>query len=223
MGAADGFPVACDVDDVDASANDVLELDTGAGQGTRYVGERLTSLGRGVTDADELSILIRRRSAGDVYPLADAHGARVADDRLPGGAGGEVLTGNVGQGTDSLGGAGVGETHSASCAALEGAVDGAGVVNEVQSGPRIAGEELVWQEIALEAITAAAGGDQVAGGVNTTLGERQDVIDCRDVEVERGGAVHTPPAAITHHGVFDRALLVAAWGVGGALGAFGAP
>jgi hypothetical protein len=43
------------------------------------------------------------------------------------------------------------------------------------------------------------------------------VVDGRDVVVERGGAVDAAPAAITHHGVFDRTLLVAARRAPGAL------
>jgi hypothetical protein len=43
------------------------------------------------------------------------------------------------------------------------------------------------------------------------------VVDCRDVEIKRGGAVDATPAAITHHCVLDRTLLVAAER---ALGAF---
>lgn len=116
----------------------------------------------------------------------------------------------------SLGGAGVGETHGASRATLQGAVNGAGVVDEVESSPRISGEEFSWQEIALEAITAPARSDEIAGGMNAALGKRQDVIDGRDVEVERGGAVHTPPAAVTHHCMLDRTLLVGTWGAGSA-------
>jgi len=55
--------------------------------------------------------------------------------------------------------------------------------------------------------------------VDAALGEREDVIDRGEVELERGGAVDAAPAAVTHHGVLYRALLVAA---GRALGALGA-
>ena len=49
---------------------------------------------------------------------------------------------------------------------------GAGIVNEVESRPGISREEFSREEIALEAITAAAGGDEIARGVNATFGER---------------------------------------------------
>jgi hypothetical protein len=96
---------------------------------------------------------------------------------------------------------------------------GTRVRDEVEARPRISGKEFCWQEIALEAITASAGGDEIAGRVNAALGERENVIDRGEVELERGGAIDTAPAAVTHHGVFDGALLVAA---GHALGSFGA-
>ena len=108
----------------------------------------------------------------------------------------------------SLGSFGVRETHGTSRAALQGAMHGTSVVNEVEPRPRISSEEFSWKEIALEAITATARSDEIAGGMNATLGKRQDVIDSRDVEVERGGAVHTPPSAVTHHCMLDRTLLV---------------
>jgi len=96
---------------------------------------------------------------------------------------------------------------------------GASVRDEVESRPRIAGEEFRREEIALEAITAPAGGDEISRRVDAALGEREYVIDRGEVELERGGAVDAAPAAVTHHGVLYRALLVAAWR---ALGAFGA-
>ena len=95
----------------------------------------------------------------------------------------------------------------------------ASVGDEVESRPGIAGEELGRQEIALQAVTASAGGDEIAGRVDAALGEREDVIDRSEVELERRGAVDAAPAAVTHHGVLNGALLVAAWR---ALGPFGA-
>lgn len=96
---------------------------------------------------------------------------------------------------------------------------GASVGNEVEPCPRITGEELGREEVAFQAITASAGGNEIAGRMDAALGEREHVIDRCEVELERGGAVNAAPAAITHHGVFYRALLVAA---GHALGPFGA-
>lgn len=175
MGAADGFPVASDVDDVDAGANDMLELRTGARERACDVGESLTRLRSGVANADELAVAAGCCRAGDVNPLTDAHRTGIADDRLPGGAGREVLTGNRGQGdggTDLLGSAGVREAHGAAGAALESTVYCAGIVDEIQPRPRIASEKLSWQEIAFEAITAAARGDKIAWRVHTALGQR---------------------------------------------------
>ena len=99
-------------------------------------------------------------------------------------------------------------------------MNSASVVNEVQASPGIASEELGGEQVALEAITRATGGDEIARGVYATLCERKNVIDGGDFEVERSGAIHAAPAAITHHGVFNSALLVAAWS---AFGAFGTP
>src|SRR4051794_35678423 len=107
------------------------------------------------------------------------------------------------------GSASVGETHGTSRAALERTVDRPGVLDEIKTRPGIAGKELGRQQIALETIAAPARGDEVAGRVNAALGERKDVVDGGDVVVERRGAVDTPAAAITHHGVLNGALLVA--------------
>ena len=96
-------------------------------------------------------------------------------------------------------------------------MNGAGVVNEVEARPGIASEEFGREEVPFQAITVTAGSDEIAGRVDAALCERKDVIDGRDVIVERSGAVDAAPAAITHHGVLDGALLVAALG---ALGAF---
>jgi len=96
---------------------------------------------------------------------------------------------------------------------------GTSVGDEVETCPRIAGEEFRREEIALEAITSSAGRDEIARRVDAALGEREDMVDRSEVELERGGAVDAAPAAVTHHCVLYRALLVAAWG---ALGPFGA-
>lgn len=86
---------------------------------------------------------------------------------------------------------------------------GAGVLYEVEPGPGIPGKEFGGEEIAFQAIAAAAGGDEVPGGVLAAFGEREDVIDGGEVEVERRGAVDAAATAITHHGVLYRSLLVA--------------
>ena len=117
------------------------------------------------------------------------------------------------------GSASVGETHGTSRAALERAVYRSGVLDEVKTRPRVAGEELGRQQIALEAIAPPTRGNEVARRVNAAFGEGKDVVDGGDVVVKRRGAVDAPEAAITHHGVLDRALLVA---TGHALGSLGA-
>src|SRR5690348_7182912 len=86
---------------------------------------------------------------------------------------------------------------------------GAGILNEVEPRPGIAGEELGGEQIALQPIAAAAGGNEVARRVLAAFGEREDVIDCGEVEIERRGAVDAAATAVTHHGVLYRALLVA--------------
>ena len=53
---------------------------------------RLHGLGIGIAGSDDLSLGVGGRGAGDVDPIADPHGPRIADDRFPGTAGGEVLT-----------------------------------------------------------------------------------------------------------------------------------
>jgi hypothetical protein len=97
-------------------------------------------------------------------------------------------------------------------------VDGACVLNEVETRPGITGEEFGGEEITFETIAATAGGNKVAGRVLATFGKRKNVVDRGEVEIDGGGAVDTAATAITHHGVFDRALLVAD---GGALAPFG--
>ena len=90
-------------------------------------------------------------------------------------------------------------------------MNGASVVNEVEAGPGVAGEEFGGQQVAFQAITGAARSDEIAWRVDAALSQGKDVIDCRDVVVERSGAIHAAPSAITHHGVFDGAPLVGAW------------
>ena len=95
------------------------------------------------------------------------------------------------------------------------------VVNEIETSPGISGEEFGGEQIPLQSIAATAGSNEVAGGVLASFGERKDMVDCGEVVIERGGAVNTATAAVTHHGVLDRTLLVAAWRALGALGAAG--
>ena len=110
--------------------------------------------------------------------------------------------------TEESGGASEGETDCSPGTALQRPMYGACVVDEVESSPGVAGEEFGGKEIALQSVTATACRDKIAGSVQSAFGEWKDVIDRGDVEVQRGGAVHAAPSAITHHGVFDRTLLV---------------
>jgi len=96
---------------------------------------------------------------------------------------------------------------------------GASVMNEVKACPGISSKEFCWQQVALETVTASARGYEVSGRVNTALGQREDVVDCGDLEIERDGAVDATTAAVTHHCVLNGALLMSAWGALGMLGA----
>ena len=82
MRSADRFPLG-DVGDVHARAHDVADRRAGLVQRAHDVGERLASLRVGVANADDLAVAPRGGRAGDVHGVADANGARVADDRLP--------------------------------------------------------------------------------------------------------------------------------------------
>ena len=82
-----------------------------------------------------------------------------------------------------------------------------GVNDEVRARPWKSGKKFSGEHVALEAVAAAAGRDEVASDVRPSLGERMHVIQRGDVELERGGAVDAAPAAITHRGSLDRSLL----------------
>ena len=83
---------------------------------------------------------------------------------------------------------------------------GSSVAHEVRPGPRISSEELVWEHIAFEAITRSARRDQVAGSMRASLRDRVDVIERRNVERQRNGAVDAASAAITHGSMLERTL-----------------
>ena len=98
------------------------------------------------------------------------------------------------------------QTHSPARVPLEGAMHGAGVANEVRAGPRVPTEEFVRQHVSLEPITRRAGGDQVARRVRASLRHGVHVIERRDVERQRNGAVDAASAAITHGSVLECTL-----------------
>src|SRR5215475_8534035 len=92
MGATDLLPVGGDVGDIDARAHNVLHAGAGALQRGLNVLERLYGLGIGVTHADNVAVGVRCRGAGNVDGIAQAHGTRVAGNRLPFCSTGKILT-----------------------------------------------------------------------------------------------------------------------------------
>src|SRR5581483_10366843 len=76
VGAANGFPVARDVDHVHAGANDIFQRRPGAGQRALDVAQRLDGLRVRIADADNAAVRRRRRCASDVHHVAQAHRAR---------------------------------------------------------------------------------------------------------------------------------------------------
>jgi hypothetical protein len=82
-----------------------------------------------------------------------------------------------------------------------------GVQNEILPCPRVAHEKFRRQQIAFESIAAPARQHQVAGYVRTAVRERVHVIECGEIELERGGAIHAAMSAVAHGGALDRALL----------------
>ena len=83
---------------------------------------------------------------------------------------------------------------------------GTSVANEVRSCPRIPPEELVWEHVALEAITRGARRDQVTGSVWPSVRDRVHVIERRDVQRQWNGAVDAASAAIAHGSVLEGTL-----------------
>jgi hypothetical protein len=83
---------------------------------------------------------------------------------------------------------------------------GSRVAHEVRARPRIPSKELVWEHIALEAITRGTRRDQVAGSVWPSVRDRVYVIERRDVERQRNGAVDAASAAIAHGSVLECTL-----------------
>ena len=92
VSAADGFPIARDVDDINARANDVAERGAGALESSRDIGQCLSSLRGRIASANEAAVSSRCRSTGHVDVVVDANGTGVADDRLPGCPGSEILS-----------------------------------------------------------------------------------------------------------------------------------
>ena len=95
-----------------------------------------------------------------------------------------------------------------SSVSFQSSVHGSSVAYEVRARPRISPEELVWEHIALEAVTRGARRDQVARSMGPSLRDRVYVIQRRDVERQGNGAVDAASAAITHGSVLERTLEV---------------
>lgn len=74
------------------------------------------------------------------------------------------------------------------------------VPNEIRAGPGEAVEELEREEIALEPIAAAAGGDEVAGVIGAAERERMHVIERGSFEREGHGAVDAALIAVADGG-----------------------
>jgi len=62
------------------------------------------------------------------------------------------------------------------------------------------------EHVALESIAWGACRDEVAGSVWPSLRNRVYVIERRDVERQRNGAIDAAPAAIAHGSVLERTL-----------------
>lgn len=82
----------------------------------------------------------------------------------------------------------------------------AGVSNEVETGPRAAGEELMGKHVALEAVAPAAGRHEVARGVGAATCKRVDVIERGVLEDQVFGAVDAASSAVAECRVLQRAL-----------------
>ena len=79
---ADVLPVT-DIGDVQARPNHIFESRADAGQRGPEVLQCLHRLRVWIADADHLPRRVRGRRPGYPDELSDAHGTRVADDRLP--------------------------------------------------------------------------------------------------------------------------------------------
>ena len=82
------------------------------------------------------------------------------------------------------------------------------VQDEVQTGPRESREELGGKQIALEAIAARAGENDVPGNVRASTRERMDVIQRGKIEFKRRRAVDAAAAAVAHGGALDGSFLM---------------
>src|SRR5262245_24221197 len=91
--ASNGFPVAGDVHHVHARPNHIAELGAGVLKRRLDVLHRLTRLRGSVIVTDNLAVRAGCRRPRHVDVRAESNGAGVADDRLPRGAGRDMLLG----------------------------------------------------------------------------------------------------------------------------------
>jgi hypothetical protein len=94
VGAADFFPVR-DVHDIKASAHHVVEGGAGFEQGGFDIFDGLQGLDVNIANADDIAVGSGGGRAGDGDDVADTHGSGIADDGLPRGAAGNILTSHV--------------------------------------------------------------------------------------------------------------------------------
>ena len=103
---------------------------------------------------------------------------------------------------------GEGETYRAPSLALECAMHGTSMMDEVAARPRIAHEEFSGEHVCLEPIAGRACRDDVARRMRSTLRERMHMVERGVLVVERRGAIHAAPPAIAQRGELHRSLLL---------------
>ena len=81
------------------------------------------------------------------------------------------------------------------------------VGEKIQSRGRISQEELLRHHIPLQSITRSTRDHEISRRVGAAFGERVDVVDRREVEVEGRAAVDTAATAVAHHGALERAAV----------------
>ena len=101
------------------------------------------------------------------------------------------------------------QTDRSPGASLQRSMHRACMLDEVEARPRMAGEEFGRQHVSLQSIAARAREHEVARHVRPAVRQRIHVIERREIEFQRFGAVHTAPAAVAHRCALDRSLLMA--------------
>lgn len=78
------------------------------------------------------------------------------------------------------------------------------VAHEIRPRPRMAGEEIKREHIALEPITRATRRDKVTRVVRSAAGQRHHMIERGIAMIESRGAVHAALAAVAQRGAAQR-------------------